>query len=203
MYEIKESIKGIKIACKNLNYPVVSGNVSLYNETKKEPIYPTPVIGGVGVIKKLSYAKGLKMTQESDVFVLGKTKGHLELSTFNQIQKKIVGNPPKLDLGEELKNGNFVKKLIKNTKIIIGCHDLSDGGMALALAELCIANEMGIEITIPIKKNKLEGWLFGEDQSRYIIISNDGKKLIDLAKKEKVFIQKIGLVKGKSLNIKN
>jgi len=203
MYEIKESIKGIKIACKHLNYPVVSGNVSLYNETKKEPIYPTPVIGGVGVIKKLSYAKGLKMTQESDVFVLGKTKGHLELSTFNQIQKKIFGNPPKLDLGEELKNGNFVKKLIKNTKIIIGCHDLSDGGMALALAELCIANEMGIEITIPIKKNKLEGWLFGEDQSRYIIISNDGKKLIDLAKKEKVFIQKIGLVKGNSLNIKN
>ena len=97
MYEIKEAIKGIKKACNELDYPVVSGNVSLYNETNGKSIYPTPVIGGVGLIKKLNQVKGFKITDNSHIYVIGKTKGHLELSLLNQQLKIFGGKPPKVD----------------------------------------------------------------------------------------------------------
>ena len=85
MHEIKQAIKGIKNACEKLDYPVVSGNVSLYNETNKISIMPTPVIGGVGLIEKLENAKGFKMKENANIFLVGKTKGHLELSLFHQM----------------------------------------------------------------------------------------------------------------------
>ncbi len=203
MYEIKEAIKGIKNACTKLNYPVVSGNVSLYNETNKTSILPTPVIGGVGLIEKTAYTKSLKMQKGGKIFVLGKTIGHLELSVLHQIHDFVNGNPPKLNFNDELKNGNFLKKLIRNTDIIIGCHDISEGGISLAISELCIQNKMGVEITIPKKHKNSIRWLFGEDQSRYIVIVNNEKKLEKVAKKDNILIEKIGEVKGNSLNFKN
>ena len=94
MYEIRQAIKGIKNACQYLNYPVVSGNVSLYNETNGKSIMPTPVIGGVGLIEDLNYIKGLKATEGADVFLIGGTSGHLELSVFYQINNIKNGSPP-------------------------------------------------------------------------------------------------------------
>ena len=203
MHEIKEAIKGIKNACTKLDYPVVSGNVSLYNETNKSSILPTPVIGGVGLIEKTSYIKSLKMKKGAKIFVIGKTSGHLELSVFHQINGLTYGNPPKINFKDELKNGNFLKKIIRQTKIIIGCHDVSEGGISLAISELCIRNKMGVEIIIPKKYKSPVKWLFSEDQSRYIIIVDNEKELKKLAKKDKISIEKIGEVKGKSLNFKN
>ncbi len=203
MYEIKEAIKGIKNACTKLNYPVVSGNVSLYNETNSNSILPTPVIGGVGLIEKISYVKSLKMKKGAKVFVIGKTSGHLELSIFYQINNLMHGSPPKINFKNEIKNGNFLKKLIRQTKIIIGCHDVSEGGICLAISELCIRSKMGVEIKIPEKYNNPVKWLFGEDQSRYIVIVDDEKQLKKIAKKDNIIVEEIGEVKGNSLNFKN
>ena len=203
MYEIKQAILGIKNACEKLNYPVVSGNVSLYNETNKNSIMPTPVIGGVGLIKKLENVKSFTMKENANIFLVGKTKGHLELSLFHQMHNLNHGMPPKVDFKAESKNGEFVKKLIAKTKGVIGCHDLSEGGMGVSLAELCMSNNMGVKIKIP-KKFHLnpEKWIFGEDQSRYILIIEENfdiKKFANI----KVDISKIGIVKGSCLEFTN
>ena len=203
MYEIKQSIQGIKNACEKLNYPVVSGNVSLYNETNKNSIMPTPVIGGVGLIKKLENVKGFKMKENANIFLVGKTNGHLELSLFHQIHNLNHGEPPKVDFKMESKNGEFVKKLITKTKGVIGCHDLSEGGIGLSLAELCISNNLGVKIEIPKKFIlKPEKWIFGEDQSRYLLIIEekfDMKKYIN----KEIDVERIGIVKGTSLEFIN
>ena len=203
MYEIKQAILGIKNACEKLSYPVVSGNVSLYNETNKDSIMPTPVIGGVGLIEKLENAKGFKMKENADIFLVGRTSGHLDLSLFYQMNNLNEGTPPKVDFKKEIKNGEFVKKLIRQTNGVIGCHDLSEGGIGLSLAELCINNNMGVKIEIPKKFiSNPEKWIFGEDQSRYILIVEENfdiKKYID----KEVDIEKLGIVEGASLEFTN
>ena len=203
MYEIKQAILGIKNACEKLSYPVVSGNVSLYNETNKNSIMPTPVIGGVGLIEKLENAKGFKMKENADIFLVGRTSGHLDLSLFYQMNNLNEGTPPKVDFKKEIKNGEFVKKLIRQTNGVIGCHDLSEGGVGLSLAELCINNNMGVKIEIPKKFiSNPEKWIFGEDQSRYILIVEENfdiKKYID----KEVDIERLGIVKGASLEFTN
>ena len=203
MHEIKQAIKGIKNACEKLDYPVVSGNVSLYNETNKISIMPTPVIGGVGLIEKLENAKGFKMKENANIFLVGKTKGHLELSLFHQMYNVSQGTPPKVDFKKESENGKFVKTLITKTKGVIGCHDLSEGGVGLGLAELCMSNNMGVKINIPKKfHSNPEKWIFGEDQSRYILIIEekfDMKKFLN----KNINISKIGIVKGTCLEFTN
>ena len=202
MYQIKEAIEGIKTACETLNYPVVSGNVSLYNETKNKSIFPTPVVGGVGVIKEISQSKGLKMNEGDKIFVLGNTLGHLELSEFNRICNKNYGFPPPLNLKEEIKNGNFVRKFIKkHNSIITGCHDISEGGIILALAELAIKNKKGLKVKIPSNVKNSKNWLFGEDQSRYLLILSDEEIIKKDAKKEKIGLQKIATVFGDKFSI--
>ena len=203
MYEIKQAILGIKNACEKLSYPVVSGNVSLYNETNKDSIMPTPVIGGVGLIEKLENAKGFKMKENADIFLVGRTSGHLDLSLFYQMNNLNEGTPPKVDFKKEIKNGEFVKKLIRQTNGIIGCHDLSEGGIGLSLAELCINNNMGVKIEIPKKFNSNpEKWIFGEDQSRYILIVEENFDIKKYINKE-VDIEKLGIVKGALLEFTN
>ncbi len=201
MYEIKKAIEGIKVACNKLSYPVVSGNVSLYNETKGKSILPTPVIGGVGLIEDVNYVKGFKIKDNDSIFVVGKTKGHLELSVHNQIQGNEFGSPPKINFDDEIKNGNFIYKAIRKINLS-GCHDISEGGIALSLAELAIKNKLGIIIKIPKKVNNIN-WLFGEDTSRYIVITSDENDLLRLSKKCSVDIQKIGKVTGNSFKIIN
>jgi phosphoribosylformylglycinamidine synthase len=204
MYEIRQAIKGIKNACQYLNYPVVSGNVSLYNETNGKSIMPTPVIGGVGLIEDLNYIKGLKATEGADVFLIGGTSGHLELSVLYQVNNIKNGSPPKINLKNELRNGNFVSKMIRKTDGIIGCHDISEGGLGLALAELCIFNKIGIKINIPKKFTQTpEKWIFGEDQSRYLLIVKKKNSIEKFAAKDKIKIKKIGKVFGNSLDFIN
>ena len=94
MHEIRQAIMGIKNACQYLNYPVVSGNVSLYNETNGKSIMPTPVIGGVGLIENLNYIRGIKATEDADVFLVGDTFGHLDLSVLYQVNNIKYGPPP-------------------------------------------------------------------------------------------------------------
>ena len=170
MGEFAENILGIKEACEFLDYPVVSGNVSFYNGTNKNNIYPTPVIGGVGLVKNLKKIINHRFKKiNSEVIVVGKTFGHLGQSVFiNEIYNIHEGLPPEVNLLNERNNGEMILKLI-NSETINSVHDVSTGGIILALAEMSLSSNIGIKI----KRNKEFSnnfeYFFGEDQSRYLI----------------------------------
>jgi phosphoribosylformylglycinamidine synthase II len=163
-------IKGMTEACTKLNYPVISGNVSLYNETNGVGINPTPAIGGVGLIKNIKKTKTSKFHKiNNHIFIIGSTNGHLEQSIlcYDLLHLK-KGPPPSINLDEELKNGKAVRNLIENN-LINSCHDISSGGIILALLEMSIASNIGFKINTNKKGFDQIKYLFGEDQSRYII----------------------------------
>lgn len=211
MGQIVKSIQGITEACKELDYPVVSGNVSLYNETDGKAIKPTPAIGGVGLIKDYLNRCSMSFKSQGDeIYIIGSTNGHLSCSLYERDILKIEAkaNPPKVDLGLEKKNGIFVQELIERS-VINSCHDVSDGGILIALFEMC-ANDLGFEIDVTTFINEnisLEQFLFGEDQSRYIItISKDFQdRFVKKAKDSSIDFIKIGnVIKEKIyLNISN
>ncbi len=170
MGEFAECVEGIKEACEFLNYPVVSGNVSFYNGTNKKNIYPTPVIGGVGLIKKLSKPLGHVFKKDnSKILLIGKTFGHLEQSCFLKENYSInEGMPPDINLLNEKNNGESLLKLI-NENLILSSHDVSNGGLITALSEMSINSEYGAKISKPKNLTNLFKYFFGEDQARYIV----------------------------------
>ena len=204
MGEFVECIRGMGDACSKLNYPVVSGNVSLYNETNGEGIYPTPAIGGVGLIKDLSNVKTLSLKEESNfVIVIGKSNNHLGNSKFITIMEfKEEGGTPLIDLEEELKNGKFVLEAI-NQKLIESSHDVGEGGILVALTEMCMAGDLGVNIAID--KDFPHGFYFGEDQSRYLleIKAKNYAQFEKLANSSNVFYEKLGIIGGDRIKIKN
>jgi len=185
MGQIVRAVQGITEACKFLDYPVVSGNVSLYNETDGKAIQPTPAIGGVGLLKDLTKRCDVKFKNIGDVvFVVGQTKGHLSCSLY---EREILGteskkNPPQVDLSLEKKHGEFVRHLIVDG-FINSCHDISDGGLLVALFKMCSNSisavipakagiqSLGIKINQDFLKNNPDknALMFGEDQARYLI----------------------------------
>ena len=176
MGEFTATIKGIKEASLVLKMPVISGNVSFYNETNDKNIPPTPQIGAVGVIKNIKNIANIKFKPKDLIFVLGTSKGHLSCSAYERLNYSSSNypknsTPPSIDLIKELKNGLFINKLIEN-KIIETCHDVSDGGILLSIAEMCLASNIGCDISTA--KND-HGYLFGEDQSRYILSISEEK----------------------------
>jgi phosphoribosylformylglycinamidine synthase len=168
MGEIVRCIDGIGEACRALAFPVVSGNCSLYNETNGEPILPTPAIGGVGLIENAERTATIALKKPGDVLVLvGATEGHLGQSLFlREIENREEGAAPPVDLAAEKRNGDFVRDLIRRGRTQT-VHDVSDGGLLIAVAEMAMAGRMGAELdlgdraTIP--------FLFGEDQARFVI----------------------------------
>ncbi len=170
MGEFAECLEGIKEACEFLNYPVVSGNVSFYNGTNKKNINPTPVIGGIGLINKLSIPMGQNFKKNKSIIILlGKTFGHLEQSCFLKENYSIIeGMPPEVNLLNEKNNGENVLKLIQDN-LVLSSHDISSGGLIVALAEMAIFSNYGAKIYKPKKLANLFKYFFGEDQSRYIL----------------------------------
>ena len=173
MGQFVDVIKGMSEACQALDYPVISGNVSLYNETNGVGIKPTPTIGGVGLImdvnKSINYA--LK-SNDSILIIIGKTKGHIYQSALcHDILHLKKGPPPSIILDDEKKNSFIVRELI-NQNLANAVHDISDGGIALTLAEMCIAGKIGAKINTNRAFEDRIKFLFGEDQSRYIIEVN-------------------------------
>ena len=202
MHEIKESIKGIAKACSVLNFPVISGNVSLYNDTNKKSIYPTPVIGGVGLIKDFKNIARINLQRDALIFGVGNTSGHLELSMFNKIVHGTeFGKPPEINLEEEKKNGEFIRNYICNyNEEVIGVHDISEGGIIVGLSEMVIKSQKGIIVRPPSNIGVTE-WLFGEDQSRYIVVVKKENQIEKLSKKYDIYLEKIGIVNGDKLKI--
>src|SRR5216684_3888420 len=163
-------IEGMRAACVALDYPVVSGNVSLYNETNGTGILPTPAIGGVGLLDDAATSIGLAFKPASQTIILiGETRGHLGASLYlREIAGREDGAPPPVDLAAERRNGDFVRAQIQDSKVG-ACHDISDGGLLVALAEMAMAGGVGAEVTPPPGDVPLHGYLFGEDQARYVL----------------------------------
>ena len=173
-------VKGMIMSCNQLDFPVVSGNVSLYNETNGKGINPTPVIGGVGVIDNLDIFADHNFKRKDDVIIIiGKTDGHLSQSIYaTELLNINTGLPPKVNLDEEKKNGLTIKSLIESS-LVDTSHDISDGGILIALTEMAIKNNIGFDIETDIINS--HRFLFGEDQGRYIISVKE-KNLIKVKK---------------------
>ncbi len=169
MAELVFCIEGIAEACKALDFPVVSGNVSLYNESSGRAILPTPSIGGVGVLEDVSRSATIAIKRPGDaILLLGETRGWLGRSLYlRELCGREEGAPPPVDLEAEKRTGDFVRALIIN-RALTAVHDLSDGGLAVALAEMALAGGIGAAIALPASL-ATHAALFGEDQARYIV----------------------------------
>ncbi len=167
-------LDGMGQAGRALDFPIVSGNVSLYNETNGTGIMPTPAIGGVGLIKDLTKAIGSSINAAGlNIYVLGATKGHLGASLYQRIvlDDKTAFAPPPVDLDEEAKNGGLVRQAIADG-LLAAAHDVSDGGLLVALTEMTLAHGIGMTIDSDIDINNAAFW-FGEDQARYVLAVAD------------------------------
>jgi phosphoribosylformylglycinamidine synthase subunit PurL len=166
--QIVYAIEGMAEACRELAFPVISGNVSLYNETNGQAILPTPAIGGVGVIDNLERRATADALQQGDTLVLiGDTAGHLGQSVYARDLFELGGGAPKVDLALEKKNGDFVRGLIADG-LVRACHDLSDGGLAVAAAEMALGSDVGVQLGYQGDLSD-PAFLYGEDQARYLI----------------------------------
>ena len=204
MGEFVECVQGIIEASKYLDYPVVSGNVSFYNETKDKGIKPTPSIGGVGLIK--NYKKMVTMDLkgvDNLIIVVGKTEGHLDQSIFaRNILSEKKGPPPEINLFNEKNNGETILKLT-DEGLVKSVHDISLGGIIIGLAKMCIKGKKGVKINkIKTLVNKFQ-YFFGEDQGRYIIeINKDNlKKVKEILNNNSVYYDELGIVVEKDIMI--
>ena len=201
MGQLVGCIRGIGEACKALDFPVVSGNVSLYNETNGVSILPTPTIGGVGVLADVTKHATVGFKAEGEAIVLiGETQGWLGQSAYlATICGREEGAPPPVDLAVERRNGEFVRGLISAGRLS-ACHDLSDGGLAVALAEMAMAKGIGVSITT-LPAGPAHAVLFGEDQGRYLLSLPTGvaEAVVAEAKAAGVAAEIIGKTGGSEL----
>jgi phosphoribosylformylglycinamidine synthase II len=212
-WQFKNSIDGIINACEILNIPVISGNVSLYNESFGKAIYPTPVIGTAGLIKDIRNLVGMDFKIKEDVVIqIGFKKGSgstendgIGGSEFMELFfNKVAGICPDIDLDYEKTLHSLIIDLIKNG-LIRSAHDVSTGGIAVTIAESCISGKTGAKINIDLNEKSLLENLYNEQQSR-VVVSAGKENLIAIKEKcEKSLIacKEIGLVGGESLNINN
>ncbi|MGV1756505.1 phosphoribosylformylglycinamidine synthase subunit PurL [Rhizobium sp. A22-96] len=170
MGQLVGAIKGIGEACRALDFPIVSGNVSLYNETNGVAILPTPTIAGVGLLPDWKAMARIGSASEGDrVLMIGLDGSHLGSSIYlRDILGSTEGPAPEVDLFAERRNGDFVRSAIRNGQVT-ACHDISSGGLALALAEMAMASRKGLKIDLSEGKTPTHAALFGEDQARYVI----------------------------------
>ena len=206
MGEFVECVNGISEAAKYLNFPVVSGNVSFYNETKDKGIKPTPSIGGIGLIEDYKNMITMNLKKEDNIIlVIGKTEGYLDQSIFSRtvlLEKK--GPPPEVNLFNEKNNGETILKLI-NKKLILSCHDVSVGGILTAVSKMCIKGKKGVKINPQINLLNKFSYFFAEDQGRYVIEIE--KKNLDsvkkLLKENSVHFDEFGVVTKEKLQFKD
>ena len=202
MGQLVRAIEGISEACTALAMPIVSGNVSLYNETQGQAILPTPTIGGVGLIDDYRTCVGIGSAVDGDIiFLIGQEACHLGQSLYlRELFGREDGTPPPVDLITERARGEFVRTSIV-TEYITACHDISDGGLAIAIAEMCMASHLGARMNI--ESEQPHAALFGEDQSRYLVsVNNDYANMFAAnAEAAGVSFQQLGEFGGDTLTI--
>ena len=194
-------LEGMGDAGRALDFPVVSGNVSLYNETNGTGIMPTPAIGGVGLLTQMTKAVGNRFTGNGQsIYLLGATKGHLGSSLYQRdiLENQTVFAPPPVDLDAEAKHGAAVRNAI-DRGLVEAAHDVSDGGLAVGLAEMCIGQNIGAMIEI----DGDTGFWFGEDQARYILaVKEDDAEAFESLMAD-LPLTKIGVTGGHELKIRD
>ena len=184
-------IKGIGEAVAALDMPIVSGNVSLYNETDGKGILPTPTIGAVGLLTSLDQMIRIRPNDGDALILIGKTDGHLGQSALlKELFGREDGDAPHVDLAAEKAAGTFVRAAHTNG-MITAAHDLSDGGLALGVADMAMAAGVGATV-----QDGDTGWFFGEDQARYLLATNNADALITAAKAAGVEAAEIGAFGG-------
>jgi phosphoribosylformylglycinamidine synthase II len=202
MGQLVGCVEGIAEAARVLEFPVVSGNVSLYNETNGEAILPTPVIGGVGLLADITKIATLAFKATGDIIiVVGETVGWLGASLYLQeIEHREEGAPPPVDLAAERRNGDLVRQLISDG-LVTASHDVSDGGLLIAVAEMALASDVGATLELPAGDIPPHAWLFGEDQGRYIITTKDENAVHKAAADAGAPALTIGQTGGSSLTV--
>ena len=203
MGQFAGAITGMAAAAEALDFPVVSGNVSLYNETDGKAIPPTPVIGGIGVVEDVAKAVGIAPQQAGEVLVLiGETTGWLGSSLYlREIAGRAEGVPPPVDLTTEKRHGALVRDLIAGG-LVSACHDLSDGGVLCAVADMALAAGMGASVTMPEGTDlPLHAWAFGEDQARYLLSATDAEPVLQQAAQAGVAAVVVGRMGGDALTL--
>jgi phosphoribosylformylglycinamidine synthase len=196
MGQIVRAIDGMAEACRELDFPVVSGNVSLYNETNGVAIPPTPTVGAVGLLPNYDTVTGFGGAVEGDTLVLiGETHGELGASIYlREVLGREDGAPPPVDLKLERKTGDFVRALIESGELTC-VHDLSDGGLVGAAADIALASDAGVELNASSAAHA-HAFLFGEDQARYLVAVTDANALIAKAQDAGLHASIVGVVKG-------
>jgi phosphoribosylformylglycinamidine synthase subunit PurL len=181
MAQIVGCLEGMSEACIALDMPIVSGNVSLYNESKAtgggSAILPTPAIGAIGLLKDWRKSATMAFKAEGEaIYLIGELKGHLGQSLWlREIHEHEGGSPPNVQLHEELWSGWVVRSLIENG-IATSVHDISDGGLLVAASEMALASGIGAQLTVSHAMVP-ERWWFGEDQAAYLITTNNTEAL--------------------------
>jgi len=204
MGEFVECVQGIGEASKYLNFPVVSGNVSFYNQTKEIGIKPTPSIGGVGLIKDYKKMVTMDFKEINNLVILiGKTEGHIDQSLFARtILDEKNGPPPEVNLFNEKNNGESLLSLIEKD-YIRSAHDISLGGLITAISKMCIKGNKGIKLNkLKNLMNDME-YLFAEDQGRYLIEikPEDLKNVSKILEKNSVYYENLGIIIDKEMII--
>jgi phosphoribosylformylglycinamidine synthase subunit PurL len=204
MGQLVGCVRGIAAACKAFDFPVVSGNVSLYNETNGRAILPTPTIGGVGLLDDFRKSATLAFKREGDAIVLiGETIGWLGQSLYlRDVCGREAGAPPPVDLLEERENGEFVRALIVQEQVN-AVHDVSDGGLLVALAEMAMASGLGARLEAAPSDTPSHAFWFGEDQARYVVTlpRTDAEKLVARTQEAGVPARLLGTIGGAALDI--
>jgi len=204
MGQIVEAIQGMGEACRTLDFPVVSGNVSLYNETNGVAILPTPAIGAVGLIADSSKIATLPFKEDGDsVILIGETKGWLGATLYlREVCGSEDGAPPPVSLHREKREGGFIRAMIEDANVT-AVHDISDGGLLVAVAEMAMAGNVGATIQAP-NGIALHAWCFGEDQGRYIITAPASQVpvILEAAHEHDVSARLIGTTGGDALTLK-
>jgi phosphoribosylformylglycinamidine synthase subunit PurL len=191
-------IEGMAQACTVLDFPVVSGNVSLYNESKSSPdakdggVLPTPAIGGVGLLVNADTMATLAFKAAGeDIYLIGDMVGHLGQSLYlREVHGREEGAPPPVDLIEERRNGDFVRKLIE-LEYVTAVHDVSDGGLLVALVEMAMAGGVGCQLEAAT--GRADAYWFGEDQARYIVTTKNPDALVQGERATGAPVRKIGV----------
>jgi phosphoribosylformylglycinamidine synthase len=201
-------LEGMAEACRALDFPIVSGNVSLYNETKNEDgtslaILPTPAIGGVGLLENWEKSATIAIKDEGETLILlGHSTGHVGQSLWLEVcHGRREGPAPPVDLAVERRLGQVARDLIANGKVT-AIHDVSDGGALVAIAEMALAGGIGVEVKLPSARNPA-AVLFGEDQGRMLVTTRWPEGVRTIANAAQLFAIEIGTTGGDSIGIRS
>ncbi|CAG7645869.1 phosphoribosylformylglycinamidine synthase subunit PurL [Paenibacillus allorhizosphaerae] len=203
-WQLEKAVDGMAEACRKLNTPVIGGNVSLYNENAKGAIYPTPVVGMVGLVHDTDHITTQSFKNEGDIILLlGDTKAELGGSEFQYVLHGLTeGRPPQIDLDVEQKLLGAVLGAIQQG-LVASAHDLSEGGLAVALAESCMSGRLGAKVDFAASGLRNDVALFSESQSRILLSASPDKAdaLKQYVSAQGVPVQVLGTVGGETLNI--